>query len=687
MSNYFFPLVLKRGMLVEYIHSDKVVLGYIESEKNATTLQIYSVNKREVLIAKNRILPWVGPSYPAINTKAEIDQKLFEHLERRNIIKTTFAIEELWDCIVDDIKEASIQELADICEPNTSEDYKAALGAVLLQHKQYFRFSSSHFVILNREEHAQKILAETVEKSKRELLTNGRELFKNLWERGLKNMPPLTAEERSNITILAKIEEILHTRVIYPEDPHTQSLWKELTLGLVDSPLLPVVLSQLLGIIPQHHNSMLERIGYDTEHTAFSKEDISSIIAYAKKQDIDECTFSFISIDSHTTKDIDDAFYVEQSIHGYSVTIALALPVLGWNFTSEYNEYTLRRASSLYLPEATYHMLPDTLGIDYFSLHAMKKKEALLLTIELDHSAQIISCIPSIKRICVQENLTYDFCENILALSQSSSVAPLLHTAYSIAKKLQENRINQGAVIIQKEEQKIVLKKENENLQVHIHTIEPTPCSQDLVSEFMILASSAIAGWAIEKNIPLIYRKQDVNLPKSVAGIWTKAEDIHNIVKLLGSASLSIEPKRHAGLGVCAYAPITSPLRRYIDFVNEAQIMHAILCEGCFFQKDILQNLLIQVQYYTEQTAQVQRYRPRYWKLLSIQQDPDKWRKAILVEENDHFVIFSLIKEQFSLRAKRNMVSEKILLGSECEIKLGKVNPLYNEITILEVKE
>ena len=32
--------------------------------------------------------------------------------------------------------------------------------------------------------------------------------------------------------------------------------------------------------------------------------------------------------------------------------------------------------------------------------------------------------------------------------------------------------------------------------------------------------------------------------------------------------------KRHAALALARYAPVTSPLRRYTDLVNEAQVLH-----------------------------------------------------------------------------------------------------------------
>ena len=86
--------------------------------------------------------------------------------------------------------------------------------------------------------------------------------------------------------------------------------------------------------------------------------------------------------------------------------------------------------------------------------------------------------------------------------------------------------------------------------------------------------------------------------------------------------------------------------------------------------------------------GQVQRFRPRYWKLLYIRQQGDKaWWNAVVTEENDAFASVSLPREQLFVRGRRHLFGERACPGQRVQVRLGKVNPLYNEIQLLEVAE
>jgi exoribonuclease-2 len=75
-----------------------------------------------------------------------------------------------------------------------------------------------------------------------------------------------------------------------------------------------------------------------------------------------------------------------------------------------------------------------------------------------------------------------------------------------------------------------------------------------IVAEAMILANSTWGAWLAEHNVPGIYRSQASLLP----GIKVR---------------MGTRPLPHAGMGVAQYAWSTSPLRRYVDMVNQWQII------------------------------------------------------------------------------------------------------------------
>ncbi len=447
-------------------------------------------------------------------------------------------------------------------------------------------------------------------------------------------------------------------------------------------------------LVPPHYNFWLDRAGYAAgDHWAeeFS-EDISQILEKVAQGKVTQ-PLPFISIDGATTKDIDDAFYVEKTAEGqYRLYLALACPALLWPFGSALDKTVLHRATSLYLPEDTYHMLPEILGTDELSLRAENIRPSLCVCMEVDSEGNIVSCTPAVEWVKLAANLTYEACEALLedsdaALAQSAlpyKEQIILGEELSILR--QKARIASGAVVMDRPDNKIVLEGEGAHIHVSVEESLPTPRAQLLVSEMMVLAGTAMAIWAKERDIPLLYRTQDVAVPREYAGIWTKPHDMARIIRALIPSSLELQARPHAGLGVPAYVPITSPLRRYADLINEAQVLHFITENKVRWQKEEMEKLLTMIHMYSDASGQVQRFRPRYWRLQYMRQEGDKkfW-DAVITEENDNFATVSLPREQLIVRGRRHLFGERASPGQKVQVRIGKVNPLYNEISLLEV--
>ena len=81
----------------------------------------------------------------------------------------------------------------------------------------------------------------------------------------------------------------------------------------------------------------------------------------------------------------------------------------------------------------------------------------------------------------------------------------------------------------------------------------------------------------------------------------------------------------------------------------------------------------------------MQRFRPRNWKLLFFRQKGDKvWWNGVITEENDAFITVSLPDQGMFVRGKRRLFDERSHPGLAVDVRIGKVQPLYNEIMILE---
>lgn len=415
----------------------------------------------------------------------------------------------------------------------------------------------------------------------------------------------------------------------------------------------------------------------------------------------------FISIDSPTTRDIDDAFdIIPRAEGGFILRVALAAPVTGWEYDSPLDKAVLRRATSIYLPEGSHNMLPEELGTDFYSLVANQLRPSLVVDITLDAEGTVLTVTPCMTWVSLAANLTYEACESVLeVLSEGDAYTPELGTTLTLpttmatayaeklffAEKLmrqrQELRIKAGAVIIERDDPKITLDVTEKDTLVRVTPPVETPRSQLLVSEMMILANASIAAWAQERNIALLHRTQDVGIPKEYAGVWREPHHIARVVKALSSAVLEVTPRPHAGIGAPAYSPITSPLRRYPDLINEEQIAHYLQHGQARWTHEELTAKLPLLSARLDAAGQVQRFRPRYWKLLYVKQHDKEWFDAVVTEENDAFVSVSLPALQIVVRGRRATFGDKVNPGQFFQVRLGKVHPLYNEIQILDAME
>ena len=298
-----------------------------------------------------------------------------------------------------------------------------------------------------------------------------------------------------------------------------------------------------------------------------------------------------------------------------------------------------------------------------------------------------MSATPSLVRVRMAANLHYDQCEAVLRDEDSTAAdyQSLLQTAYKFALLRLNKRVRDGAVVMERNDPHLLLTGTGNDTCVEIAEEPSTPMSFLLVSELMIAASAAIAEYAAERQIPLLYRTQDITIPKECAGVWKTPVEIANVLHALMPSIIETKPARHAALGVPMYAPLTSPLRRYVDLVNMAQIISYLAQGEPHFGLDELEKLRLRFLPTLDCVSQVQKVRPRYWKLLYFQQQGDqRFWEAVVTEENEYFVTCYLPREGISLRGKRNLFDDRCAAGQRYVLRIGKVQPLRNEIQILE---
>ena len=432
---------------------------------------------------------------------------------------------------------------------------------------------------------------------------------------------------------------------------------------------------------------LLDQAGYDAGDawSAEHAEAISLLQADFQAGKVQPEPGEYVSVDSPTTRDIDDAFQVRKAGDGWQVSMALARPTLSWDFESRLGKAVWQRATSLYLPEGVSHMLPEALGCGLYSLKAGEDRPALVLDWVLDEAGAVREFTPRLAWVRVSQNLTY---EGVEAGLQAGSAQQGVLAAHELAKLLREARVGRGAVVIDRPEPKISLEGPLESIRVEIAQEPEYPGAQMTVSELMILANTSMAAWAQARDIALLHRVQDIAIPHGYAGVWTNPVDMHRVVKQLSGATMEVRPGRHASLAAQAYSPITSPLRRLTDFVNLGQVESFLTAGTPRLSREELLAKLPGIAARLDAVGQVQRFRPRYWKLCYMR---DKCRErefeAVAVEECGPVAVLSLTALQMYVRCGREALGGKIQEGQRFWLKLGKVDPLTNDFRVLAARE
>jgi exoribonuclease-2 len=129
-----------------------------------------------------------------------------------------------------------------------------------------------------------------------------------------------------------------------------------------------------------------------------------------------------------------------------------------------------------------------------------------------------------------------------------------------------------------------------------------------IVAELMILANSHWGGWLAEQRRVGIYRSQSL----------TRAGG-----RVIGKVRMSTTPAPHDGIGVSHYAWSSSPLRRYVDLVNQRQLIAAAAGAAAPYGTNDADVFAIVSAFDTAHTAYAafQTRMERYWCLRWLKQE------------------------------------------------------------------
>ncbi len=293
--------------------------------------------------------------------------------------------------------------------------------------------------------------------------------------------------------------------------------------------------------------------------------------APAVAEALPRATVQAFSIDDSATTEIDDALSVQGLGSGTVVLgVHIAAPGLAIVPGSPLDAVASHRLSTVYMPGWKLTMLPDAV-VQAYTLVEGRDCPALSLYVTIDEATLEVSGHETrIELVPIAANLRHD---RLDAVVTEASLTGEVAADYPFAAELAFTHRLARALKARREV--VRGKPENFNRPDYSFRLEREsghdgePRGDErvviserrrgapldlIVSEAMILANSTWGGWLAEHGVPAIYRSQAGLAP----GIKVR---------------MGVKPLPHAGMGVAQYAWSTSPLRRYVDLVNQWQII------------------------------------------------------------------------------------------------------------------
>ena len=355
------------------------------------------------------------------------------------------------------------------------------------------------------------------------------------------------------------------------------------------------------------------------------------------------------SLDDAGTTEIDDAFSLAPlDGGGWRLGIHIAAPALGFAPESALDTIARERLSTVYMPGNKITMLPDD-AVAVLSLDAGTERPVVSLYFDVspgDYSLH--GRFSRLERVRIAANLRHEGCA-VLNESLPKGVRTglefeaELEVLWRLAQALEKQR---GKPSVPAGITDYTFRVEEDRISIEPR-LRGAPLDQ-LVSELMILANSSWGEQLAERGVAAIYRTQGA-----------------------GKVRMAVHPEPHEGLGVACYAWMTSPLRRYVDLVNQWQLVASLGGDRVPFTRtsEALLSALRGFEVVYARYDEFQRKMEHYWCL--------RW----LLQERIESVVASVLRENL-VRVDRLPLTARVAslpelpVGARVRLAVGTIDLL-----------
>ena len=389
------------------------------------------------------------------------------------------------------------------------------------------------------------------------------------------------------------------------------------------------------------------------------------------------------SIDDSQTTEIDDALSVQGLGSGtVTVGIHIAAPGLAIAPDSAIDAVARARLSTVYMPGHKITMLPDEV-VQTYTLLEGAPRPALSLYVQFNEATLEVvgESQTALEQVPIAHNLRHDQIDHLVSAEWLQGQAPSLDDATLQPLQAPLGFLFRLAQHLKAQREVVRGKPETFNRPdftfkldgvgdagplgtetVRLGTRRRGAPLDLIVAEAMILANSHWGQWLARCGVPGIYRSQASLAP----GVKVR----------MGAKALP-----HAGIGVPAYAWSTSPLRRYVDLVNQWQIMACVrngptaALVAPFKPKDA-QLFGVISAFDTAYTAynQFQNGMERYWTLQHIRQAGITELDATVIKDG------GLVRADTLPLVFPVMGADNVARGSRVRVRLGAMDDISLEV-------
>ena len=654
---------MEPGRIVIFIENKKILLGVcLEVKKDR--LHCLTESNRETNLSAQRILLQSPYSLNLTESRTMLMERLKGVGEKQETLKGEISPQELWEMVKDEGESFSVPYLSEVVfGKGSSFEHEGAVLRVLFEDRLYFKLQKDKFSPYTPFQVEQNILRIQKEMEREEMLQEGSEWLRAIWEE------KETAEPSRKQEFIHLLKEM----AIYGEEGPNYSQTRELlNRAKLTQPDAAFKLMVKMGVWNEDENLLLHQFQVPVEWSEEVLSEVEKICSQCSpgiwKNTRRDMTFlPCFSIDYETTRDVDDALSLEKKDDttfrvGIHITdVAEILPV-----DSLINEEAFERGETIYLPEGKISMIPLMLSEDLCSLVAARQRPAISIFTELNRDGNILSfeIVPTI--IEIKERFAYSEVDRMVGSDERFSLL------FALSQGLRRKRIEQGALILSIPE---IMVRVNGDKTILVEKREKETASQTIVSEFMILANWLSARFFKERGVPAIYRSQlePRELINSAPDRVPQLLLNYRQRRLLSRAEIGTDPQCHSTLGLDCYTTMTSPIRKYMDLVIQRQLKSVLNGSQPEYSEEELKKIITELEITQNRIKMVEQQRLRYWLLRYLERMIGEKVTAMVLDRNHRGYL--LLLTDYLIEVNPSIPNRELQPGDEIMVRVEKVDP------------